>query len=629
MIGWGATGLAAARAAAGTGARVIVWDENPACGGGVQDDGATIDGMPAAQWIALTLRDLAAQPAVTLLARTTTFGYYDGNLVGAIERVTDHLATPPAYMPRLWLIRSKAVVLASGAIERAVAYANNDLPGTLLAGAAHTYVKRYGVRPGTRAVVCTNNDSAYATALALREAGVTVAAIVDARADTRPGGALPARARAAGLNVMPGSAVAEAHGTQRVTAVDIAALAGGAATRIDCDLIAVSGGWNPAVHLFSQARGKLRYDDALATFVPDSSPLPILPAGAANGRFDLAAALAEGHAAGVAAAARAGLGASSLAVPRANTMTTGTIEPLWAVPAPRKTSKRFVDLQNDVTVADIALAAREGYQAVEHLKRYTTLGMGTDQGKTSNVIGLALMAEQLSVPIPQVGTTTFRPPYTPVTLGAFPGQECGAHVEPTRYSAMHAWHVEHGARFVNAGLWKRPHSYPRSNETVDDAVNREARNVRTSAASSTCPPQDRAAGRDVAEFLNRVYINRDTLGVVAIMRCCATMASDGRRYLLRLSATHYLMTTTTVNAERMQQLEYLLQAEWPNSRYTRRSPNMAAAAYRASGREACQRRRHRCVQRGVSVFVGACQRPRGERLDPARLFRMSYGRARA
>jgi heterotetrameric sarcosine oxidase alpha subunit len=638
VIGGGATGLAAARAAASTGARVIVCDENPTYGGGAQDDSATIDGMSAAQWFALTVHDLAAQPEVSLLVRTTAFGYYDGNLIGAVERVSDHLGSPPPHFPRqrLWMIRAKAVVLASGAIERAVAYANNDLPGTMLAGAAHTYVKRYGVRPGSRAVVFTNNDSAYAAALAFHDTGVAVAAIIDARAQARSEGALAVRARAAGLNVIPGSAITAAHGSLRVASVTIAPLAGGAAERIDCDLVAMSGGWNPSVHLFSQARGKLRYDDALATFVPDASPLPILPAGAANGHFDLSTALAEGHAAGAAAAVRAGLGPTAVAAPRADVARATALQPLWAMPAPHKSSKRFVDLQNDVTVADIALAAREGYQAVEHLKRYTTLGMGTDQGKTSNIVGLALMAEQLGVPIPQVGTTTFRPPYTPVTLGVFPGHECGAHVEPTRYSAMHSWHVEHRARFVNTGLWKRPHSYPRPGETEDDAANREARNVRTNAGVVDVSTLGKIElqGRDVAELLNRVYINKwDTLAVGrcrygVMLRDDGMVMDDGTTS--RLSATHYLMTTTTVNAVKvMQHLEYLLQAEWPALEVYAASVTEQWAAAALSGprsRDVLADLVDIDVSNAAFPFlaVGACHVRAGGDLIPARVFRMSY-----
>ncbi|MEP7329937.1 MAG: 2Fe-2S iron-sulfur cluster-binding protein, partial [Betaproteobacteria bacterium] len=573
VIGGGTTGLAAARAAASTGATVIVCDENPRWGGGPLDLDITIDDIAAAQWGEDVVQQLATQPHVTLLSRTTAFGYYDGNLVGAVERVADHLVSPNPCAPRqrMWKIRAKAVVLASGAFERGIVYANNDLPGTMLASAARTYVQRYGVRPGKQAVIFTNNDGAYADALVMHAAGIEIVAVVDVRPESQLAGGLPARARAAGIPVRANSVIVGAYGSQHVAAVDIAPHGGGPVKRVDCDLVCVSGGWNPAVHLFSQARGKLRYDDALAAFVPASSPLPILPAGAANGHFDLAAALQDGHAAGLASAARAGAaGTTSCSAPRAISPPCAALQPLWAVPAGSTSAKRFVDLQNDVTVNDIALAAREGYQAVEHLKRYTTLGMGTDQGKTSNIVGLALMAEQLSVSIPEVGTTTFRPPYTPVTLGVVPGAETGAHVAPTRYSAMHEWHASRGARFVNAGMWKRPHSYPRTGETEDDAANREALNVRSNVGVVDVSTLGKIElqGRDVAELLNRVYINRwDTLAVGrcrygVMLRDDGLVMDDGTTS--RLAPTHYLMTTTTVNAVKvMQHLEYLLQAVWP------------------------------------------------------------------
>lgn len=642
VIGGGTTGLAAARAAALAGARVILCEQNVDCGAAPLPAGTKIDQTPASEWIAAVASELLRHPEVTLLVRTTAFGYYDGSLVGAIERVTDHLAAPPAHGPRerLWKIRATAVVLATGAIERGIVYANNDLPGTLLASAARTYVERYAVRPGDRAVMFTNNDGAYADALALQAGGVDIAAIVDARTDAQSSGILTARARDAGMVIVSAATLIGAHGNRHVAAVDVASRAGVPAQRIDCDLVCVSGGWNPAVHLYSQARGKLRYDEVLASFVPESSPLPIIPAGAANGCLGLSEALAEGHAAGIAAARQAGRIAALLAPPRADPLATAPLQPLWAVPAARKSARRFVDLQNDVTVNDIALAAREGYQAVEHLKRYTTLGMGTDQGKTSNIIGLALLAEQLGVPIPRVGTTTFRPPYTPVTLGAFPGHESGAHVAPTRYSAMHAWHVEHGARFVNAGLWKRPHSYPRAGESEDDAVNREARSVRTTVGVVDVSTLGKIElqGRDVAELLNRLYINRwDTLAIGrcrygVMLRDDGMVMDDGTTS--RLSDTHYLMTTTTVNAVKvMQHLEYLLQTQWPELDVYATSVTEQWAAMALSGPKA------RDVLAGLVdielsnaafpfLAVGTCNvraasdDPAGA--IPARLFRMSY-----
>ena len=597
-----------------------------------------VDGQPVAEWVAATVRELAACPEVTLLQRTTAFGYYDGNLVGAIERLADHLAEPPAHRARqrLWKIRTRNVVLASGAIERPIAYDGNDRPGTMLAGAAARYIENYAVRPGSRAVVFTNNDAAYASALALHEGGVEIVAVIDARPDERITGDLSQRLRAAGIPLRAASAIVATHGRLRVRAVDVAALAGGATSRLACDLVCVSGGFNPAVHLFSQARGMLRYDDALATFVPDTSPLPIIVAGAANARFDLGDALVDATAAGTTAAARAGFSAAPIEPPKAVRVATAPLLPLWSVPARRKGAKRFVDLQNDVTVADIALAVREGYRAIEHVKRYTTLGMGTDQGKTSNVIGLALLAEQLGVPIGRVGTTTFRPPYTPVALGAIPGHERGADIEPTRYSAMHDWHAARGARFVNVGLWKRPHSYPRAGESEDDAANREARNVREKVGIVDVSTLGKIElqGRDVVELLNRMYINKwDTLAVGrcrygVMLREDGIVMDDGTTS--RLAASHFLMTTTTVNAVKvMQQIEYLLQADWPGLEVYATSVTEQWAAAAISGPKA-----RSVVAQVVDIdvsneafpflAVGPCHvRAGGDRI-PARLFRMSY-----
>ena len=639
VIGAGPAGLAAARSAARAGARVVVCDENPMLGGSLLGAAATIDGMDGVAWATGVVAELASQADVTLLLRTTAFGCYDGNLVGLVQRIADHLPAAPEWTPRqrLWKVRARSVVLASGAHERGIAYANNDLPGTMLAGSARTYVGRYAVRPGSRAVVFTNNDDAYATALALQGAGIEVAAIVDPRSGATLDGALPSAAREAGLPIFAKSAIVGAHGTLRVAAVDVVPLAGGSAARFDCDLVAVSGGWNPAVHLHSQARGKLRYDETLATFVPDGSPAPIAPVGAANGHGDLAAALTKGHAVGIAAAKRAGFaGNASLPPPHAAVVRTGAPQALWSVRATDKTAKRFVDWQNDVTVDDIALAAREGYRSVEHLKRYTTLGMGTDQGKVSNIVGLALLAKQLGRPIAEVGTTTFRPPYTPVALGAFPGAHAGTHVEPTRYTAMHDWHVAHGARFVNAGLWKRPHSYPRTGETPDDAAAREARNVRANAGVVDVSTLGKIElqGRDVAELLNRVYINRwDTLAVGrcrygVMLRDDGIVFDDGTTS--RLAPSHYLMTTTTVNAVKvLQHLEMLLQTEWPELEVFVTSVTEQWAAAALSGPAA----RHvlaKVVDIDVSndalpfLAVATCRVRTAMGPVPARVLRMSY-----
>jgi sarcosine oxidase subunit alpha len=629
VIGGGPAGLAAARAAAETGARVVLCHQSAEFASGLGSD-ATIDGRPAAHWFAQTLSELRARADVTLLARTTAFGYYDDDLVAAVERVTDHLAAPASHLPRqrLWLIRARAVVLASGAIERGIAYGNNDLPGTLLASAARSYVTRYGVRLGQRAALFTNNDAAYAAALALHAAGIPVGGIVDSRPDEALRGALPALARSAGLPIVPASGVVRARGRLRVSAIDVAPRGGGATRRIDCDVLLVSGGCSPAAHLFSQARGTLRYDPAIAALLPDASPLAIACAGAVNGVFDLAHAIDDG----------ASVGRSAVGAP-------GPVRH-WPVPqrtvpeepprSPTGGAKCFVDLQNDVTVRDIAIAAREGYTLSEHLKRYTTLGMGTDQGKTGSLIGMALLAEHLRVPIADVGTTTFRPPYTPVTLGAVAGQARGAHVEPTRRTPMHAWHAGHGARFVNAGLWKRPHSYPRAGESEDDAADREARNVRANVGVVDVSTLGKIElqGRDVTELLNRIYINRwDTLAVGrcrygVMLREDGVVRDDGTTS--RLDETHYLMTTTTANAVAiMQYVERLLQVDWPGLDVyaTSVTEQWAAAAISGPNSRALLAR---LVDVDVSnegfpfLAVATCALRTAAGPIPARLFRMSY-----
>jgi sarcosine oxidase subunit alpha len=573
VIGGGPAGIAAAAHAAQAGARVIVCQQSPRF--------ATKRGAfhsahrdRVADWASDAVAGLAAQAHVTLLARTTAVGYYDDNLVAAVERVTDHLSAPPSHVPRqrMWLIRAKSVVLATGAIERGIAYPHNDLPATMLAGAAQMYVERYGVRVGTRAVIFTNNDAAYDAALALDAAGVTIGAIVDTREAARIGGGAAARARDAQLPITANARIARAYGRLRVEAVDVVTRSDPSPRRIDCDVALVSGGFSPTVHLFSQARGTLRYDSAIAAFVPDASSMAIVAAGAARGTFETEPAIDEGRTAANAALRRVADGQSSLMMPTRSSTDRNNfgIEPLWRVQTDDG-AKAFIDLQDDVTVRDVVLAASEGYQSVEHLKRYTTLGMGTDQGKTSNVVGLAVLSERLDLPIRDVGTTTFRAPYTPVTFGALPGHASGSHVEPTRRTSMHAWHAAKGARFVNAGLWKRPHSYPRNGETEDDAADREARNVRENVGVVDVSTLGKIElqGRDVAEFLNRVYINRwDNLHVGrcrygVMLRDDGIVRDDGTTS--RLDDTHYLMTTTTANAVAiMQYVERLLQVDWPD-----------------------------------------------------------------
>ena len=576
VAGGGPAGLAAALAAARSGARVIVADDGPEFGGMALGRTDEIDGQAATRWVAGAVAELAALPNVTLLTRTMVSSYYDHNMLVLSERVTDHLPAPAAHQPRqrLWQVRAKEVVLATGSLERPLVFADNDRPGVMLASAVQAYANRYGVRAGERAVVFTNNGSAYLAARDMARAGIEVQAIVDAR-DTVPD-AEAALARDAGIGILAGHAVVAAHGSKAVHGVSVAPLnadgeIAGDVHEIVCDLVAVSGGWTPSVHLFSQSRGKLRYDEDLTAFVPNQSFQRERSAGAAKGNFALADCLAEGFQAGAEAATAAGFDAAAPATPPCTDETPVRPRALWAAPfAHGHHGKRFVDLQNDVTAEDVALAHRENYISVEHLKRYTTLGMGTDQGRTSNVNGLALMAAHRGIEIPAVGTTTFRQPFSPITLGAVAGQDAHAHIAPTRRTPMHPWHAGRAAGFAPAGYWLRAEFFPAEGEAMWPAIWREAKHVREKVGIvdvSTLGKID-LQGKDAAEFLNRVYVNGFAKLAVGKSRYGVMLREDGLVFddgtVTRMAENRYLITTTTGNAGPvMNHLEYLSQVQWP------------------------------------------------------------------
>jgi sarcosine oxidase subunit alpha len=573
VVGAGPAGLAAALAAARTGARVILADERPQPGGRLLDERADPeDGRSAAEWVRAAVAELAAAPEVRRLARTTVFRYGDHNFLSAVERVTDHLgpfADPRVPRQRLWKIRARQVVLATGAIERPALFDGNDRPGIMLAGAVRTYVGRYAVRPGSRAVVVTAGDDAYRTALDLVAVGVEVAAVVDRRP---AGGVLAERARAAGIEVLAGATVSRTRGRRRVRAIEVAP-AGRDRRWIECDLVAMSEGWIPAVHLFSQSRGRLRWDESIAAHVPDAAVQPVRSVGACAGVFELVRGLADGLAAGAEAARGCGFGDG--VAPPMPLLAHASPSPVAAPPPPRVAPGRraFVDFQTDVTVEDVRLAVASGFDLVEHLKRYTGAGTGPDQGKTSGVNTLEVLAELRETGVPELGHTTFRAPVVPVTFGALAGRDVGPMLDAVRRTPMHAWHEARGAVFENVGQWKRPWYFPRPGEVMGQAVAREVRAARTGLAvfdASTLGKID-VQGPDAGVFLDRVYTNAMSTLPAGRCRYGLMLTEDGMvmddGVVTRLGPEHFLLSTTTGNAARvLAWLEEWLQTEWPDLR---------------------------------------------------------------
>lgn len=582
IVGAGPAGLAAALAAGRSGARVILADEQEEFGGSLLDSRETLDGKPAAEWVAQAIAELETLPEVTLLSRATVNGYHDHNFLTIHQRLTDHLgevAPMGQARQRMHRVRAGRVVLASGAHERPLVYANNDVPGNMLAGAVSTYVRRYGVAPGKALVLSTNNDYAYRVVLDWLDAGRQVVAVADARSNPR--GAWVEEVRARGVRILTGSAVIEARGSKRVSGARICAIDAKAhkvtspGEVLDCDLIVSSGGYSPVVHLASHLGGRPEWREEILGFVPGpgNGIQQRIDAGAVNGVFALADVLANGFEAGAQAAAEAGYKAVSGGLPQAEARREEPMLALFQVPHDKPTArapKQFVDLQNDVTAAGIELATREGFESVEHVKRYTALGFGTDQGKLGNINGLAIAARSMGISIPQMGTTMFRPNYTPVTFGAVAGRHCGALFDAKRYTAMQAWHVKNGAEFEDVGQWKRPWYFPKKGEDLHAAVARECLAVRNSVGildASTLGKID-IQGPDAREFLNRVYTNAWTKLDVGKARYGLMCKEDGMVFddgvTACLADNHFVMTTTTGGAARvLEWLEIYHQTEWP------------------------------------------------------------------
>jgi sarcosine oxidase subunit alpha len=566
VIGGGAAGLAAALSAARAGARVILCDEDFVLGGRLNGDRREIGGSSGVEWTQRAAAELESLPDVRVMRRTTVFGAYDGNTFGAVERVSDHLPTPSPHQPRqrLWKIVARRIVLATGAIERPLVFGDNDRPGVMMSSAARTYLHRFGVAVGQRPVVFTSTDDGWVTAFDLARAGIAVRAVIDTR--TKLSASLLSGAKQTGIYTLLGAQVVATQGSHGLTRVTVRKHDGGM-ENLKADALCMSGGWNPNIALSTHLGGRPRWSDELSVFLPSELRGTVV-AGAARGSFTLAAALREGAAAGAEAAQSTGHDAPAWSAPTVDDELSG-VTSCWRIADSR--GKAFVDFQNDVTADDVTLAAREGFTSVEHLKRYTTLGMGTDQGRTSNVNGLALLAAATGRTIPEVGTTVFRPPYTPVSFGAFVGHHRGKDFRPTRLTASHRWAAERGATFVEAAQWLRAQWFAEPGETDWlQTVNREVTSVRSSVGVcdvSTLGKID-IQGKDAATFLDRVYINMISTLPVGKTRYGIMLREDGfvmdDGTTAHLAPGHYVMSTTTVNAGKvMQHLEHARQVTWP------------------------------------------------------------------
>jgi sarcosine oxidase subunit alpha len=553
VIGAGPAGLAAALAASAGGGRVVLCDEQAEPGGSLlAETNARIEGQAASVWLRETLDTLGRHANVTLLPRTTAFGWFADNLIGLVQRVTDHSANLDPRLPRerLWHVRADRVVIATGALERPLVFAGNDRPGIILADAARVYLGRYGVKVGARAVIATADDSAYTGGVALRDAGIAISAVADLRSEVSDA------ARASSLPILAGTSVIATSGYRRVNR---AVLSNGEA--IACDVVLMCGGWTPSVHLYSQSRARLRFDERLQAFLPGEWTAQVRSVGACNGTFGLAACLEEGYAAGdrqrqfMVADARTFLPSPAVAQP------------------PAVSGKAFVDFQNDVTAKDLVIAAQEGFRSIEHVKRYTTTGMATDQGKTANMNALGVVAGLTDRTVPQVGLTTFRMPYTPVTFGALAGAARGDLFEPVRRTPIHDWAAAQGAIFENVGTWQRARWFPRDREDMRAAVARECRAVRNAVGMFDAATLGKieVVGPDAAEFLDRLYTG--SFSRLAPGRCrygvllneAGFVMDDG--VVARLALDRFHVTTTTSGAASvLHHMEDYRQTEFPELR---------------------------------------------------------------
>ncbi len=575
VTGSGPAGLASAYAAAKSGAKVILAEDKHRFGGSLLMDDVSIDNLSGKDWADKIISELREMPNVIVKNRSQVFGYYDHNMLVMFERTGDHLEKKSEFTPRqrLWYIRCKEVILSTGSIERPIVFGNNDTPGVMLSSGAKEYMKVYGVLVGRKPIIFTNNDSAYETAIEFKNNGADPL-ILDTRKEQSSD--LINDAKNKDIKIKFNHAVIKADGYKKVKSAIIGELSEDKTAykntkSVECDCICVSGFWTPSVHLTSQSGNKLKFDKEIDAFVPDKSKQGEITVGAANGNFTLHDTLNAGFNAGSQVSKKLNNKDIDIQVPNVTEKKHKTHDKFWCSPLPKNIkAKRFVDFQNDVSVTDIEIALREGYRSIEHVKRYTTLGMATDQGRTSNLNGLQLVSNIENKIVPEVGHTTFRPPFTPVTIGTIVGREVGKHFMPTRLTPMHNWHIKNNAIFVDAGAWKRPRYYKIGNETMLEAATREAKNVRDKVGicDVTTLGKIDVKGPDAAEFLNRVYTNAWMKLPVGKARYGVMLREDGMVMddgtTTRISEYHYHMTTTTAQAANvLSHLEYYLQIIWP------------------------------------------------------------------
>jgi sarcosine oxidase subunit alpha len=575
VTGSGPSGLASAYAAAQNGARIILAEDKPRFGGSLLTSEVSIGNQSGQEWTENIISELKSMPNVTVKNRSQVFGYYDHNMLVMSERISDHLPKTNKYTPkqRLWYIRAKEVLISSGSIERPLVFGNNDTPGVMLSSAAKEYLKIYGVLVGKKPLVFTNNDSGYETAIEFKKNGIDPV-VLDSRKD--PSSEIVDEAKSLNIDIKFSHVVVAAKGYKKVKSADIAKISDdkkhlSQIENINCDCICVSGFWTPTIHLASQSGNKTKFNEDIDAFIPGQPKQNETVLGSAKGIFTLEETLKTSFEKGSELSKKITNKENSISLPSVVEKKYSNHDKFWCVPLPEgKNYKRFLDFQNDVAVSDVELALREGYRSIEHVKRYTTLGMATDQGKTSNLNGLQLVSDVENKVVPQVGHTTFRPPYTPVSIGAIVGREIGKHSKPTRKSPMHYWHEKNNAVFVDAGVWLRPRYYKQGNENLFEGSKREAKNVRQNVGvcDVTTLGKIDIKGPDAAELLNRVYTNAWLKLPVGKARYGAMLREDGivmdDGTTTRISENHYHMTTTTAQAANvLSHLEYYLQLVWP------------------------------------------------------------------